>query len=82
MANTAEDNRISDMFSQLEKMKKAGQDSSEPGSEYMQRLYELRDATRARAEGFVIAYDSSRSHTAKRRTMDRQQERRFKQASA
>ena len=45
IGNTPEDNRINELFRELDALKAAGKDSNEVGSEYMRKLYELRDAT-------------------------------------
>lgn len=81
MSNTLEDNLITNMFRELETMQAEGKASSEPDSDYMRKLYQLKDATANRV-AFVHHHDYSRSDQARRRTVERQQARSFKRATA
>lgn len=47
------DAHCTQLFRELDALKAAGKESSEPGSEYMTKLYELRDATTNRLSGVL-----------------------------
>lgn len=82
MANTPEDGNISNMFRELDTLKAEGKASSEPTSEYMRKLYQLRDATSNRLSFAhtprVADQEASQQYRAKQRTRDRHQARNLK----